>query len=127
MTIEQLLARLSFNLQRKVHVFADGKPARISQATLAPDGSVHIEVHTGKPKPPSGKFIISRSDGFYLGSFNSDNHRISYNWASLPKTDLSPVDYATAERIVATLFNFHETDEYGRPHAYTIERVENPK
>ena len=85
------------------------------------------QVATLKHKRPSGKFIISRSDGFYLGSFNSDNHSISYNWTARPKTDLHPVDYATAERIVATLFSFQETDEYGRHHAYTIERVETPK
>ena len=124
MTIEELLAKLSYNSQRKVRIFADGKPARISRITVAPDNSIHIEVKASKPKPPSGRFAISRSDGFYLGSFKSDNHRISYSWASFPKTDPPLVDYATAERLVAALFDIQETDEYGRPYAYTIERVE---
>lgn len=44
MTIEELLAKLSFNPQRKVHIFADGKPTSMSRPTLAPDGSVHIVV-----------------------------------------------------------------------------------
>lgn len=46
MTIEELLAGLSFQPQRKVRIFADGCPARISQITQAPDGSVHISVKT---------------------------------------------------------------------------------
>ena len=46
MTIEELLVKLSFNPRRKVHIFADGKPARMSPPTLAPDGSVHISVKT---------------------------------------------------------------------------------
>lgn len=78
------------------------------------------------PTPPSGTFIISRSDGFYLCSFLADNHRISYNWSPGPKETLPVTDYAHAERIVAFLVMSHDTDEYGRPHAYTIERVENP-
>lgn len=51
MTIEEMLAKLSFNPKRKVHIFADGKPARMSLPTLAPDGSVHIVVKTlNKPQ-----------------------------------------------------------------------------
>lgn len=46
MTIEELLAGISFQPQRKVRILADGCPARISQITLAPDGSVHISVKT---------------------------------------------------------------------------------
>ena len=48
MTIEELLAGLSYNLQSKVRLFADGCPARISQITQAPDGSVHLSVKTVK-------------------------------------------------------------------------------
>jgi len=46
MTIEELLAGLSYEPQRKVRLFSDGCPARISQITQAPDGSVHISVKT---------------------------------------------------------------------------------
>lgn len=46
MTIEELLAGLSYDPQRKVRLFADGCPARIRQITQAPDGSVHISVKT---------------------------------------------------------------------------------
>lgn len=79
-----------------------------------------------KPSPPSGKFIISRSNGFYLCSFKSGDNRISYSW-SPDKHGVPIVDYATAERLVAALVKLHDTDEYGRPHTYSIERVETPK
>lgn len=46
MTLEELLAGLSYNPKHKVRLFADGCPARISQITQAPDGSVHISVKT---------------------------------------------------------------------------------
>lgn len=46
MTIEQLLAKLSFSPQRKVRVFADGNPASIHKIDIAPDGSIHIDVYT---------------------------------------------------------------------------------
>lgn len=46
MTIEQLLAQLMYNPQRKVRVFADGIPARIHKTEIASDGSIHMEVRT---------------------------------------------------------------------------------